>query len=74
LLSFEPDGADDVETLGGLMSYLLDRIPQEGDVARIAHAGAEADVHVTFEVLEMDRFRVEKVSITITTTPHPHTA
>jgi CBS domain containing-hemolysin-like protein len=56
------------------MSYLLDRIPQEGDVARIAHAGAEADVHVTFEVLEMDRFRVEKVSITITTTPHPHTA
>jgi CBS domain containing-hemolysin-like protein len=74
LLGFEPDGADDVETLGGLMSYLLDRIPQEGDVARIAHAGAEADVHVTFEVLEMDRFRVEKVSITITTTPHPHTA
>ena len=58
VLGFMPEGADECETLGGLIMVLLDRIPEEGDVARVEGKGRKA----TLTVLSMDRHRVDTVT------------
>jgi len=55
-LSIDDEAAQDVDTLGGLVIFLLGRVPQRGEI--IAHpAGYE------FEVLEADPRRVKRLRI-----------
>lgn len=61
LLGFEPEEAAEVETAGGLLLALFDRIPAEGDIVEIESKGTEA----TFTVLEMDRLRIDKIALAI---------
>lgn len=61
LLDFEPEEADDVETAGGLLLTLFDRIPSEGDVCVLEHKGTK----VTFTVLAMDRLRIDRIAMAI---------
>lgn len=65
LIGFKPKEAEDVETAGGLLLNLLDRIPEEGDIAEIAHKTATSTKKVDFTVLDMDRFRVDKIAVLI---------
>jgi magnesium and cobalt transporter len=52
----EPDRREDVDTLGGLLFMLLDRVPARGEVVRHP-AGIE------FEVLDADPRRIKRVRI-----------
>jgi CBS domain containing-hemolysin-like protein len=52
----EPDRREDVDTLGGLMFTLLDRVPARGEIVRHP-AGLE------FEVLDADPRRVKRLRI-----------
>ena len=61
LLGFEPEAANDVETAGGLLLSLFDRIPKEGDVAVLEDRGTK----VTFTVLAMDRLRIDRILVVI---------
>lgn len=61
LLGFEPEEADDVETAGGLLLTLFDRIPAEGDMVVLEHRGTK----VTFTVLSMDRLRIDRICMAI---------
>ncbi len=61
LIGFVPREADEVETAGGLILSLLDRIPAEGDSV-VAEQGPTT---VTFTVKEMDRHRVDKILVEI---------
>jgi CBS domain containing-hemolysin-like protein len=61
LLGFEPEDASDVETAGGLLLSLFDRIPAEGDVCVLE----EGDTKVTFTVLSMDRLRIDRIEMKI---------
>ena len=61
LLGFEPEAANDVETAGGLLLSLFDRIPKEGDVAVLEDRGTK----VTFTVLAMDRLRIDRICMAI---------
>ena len=61
LLGFEPEAANDVETAGGLLLSLFDRIPMEGDVAVLENRGTK----VTFTVLAMDRLRIDRICMAI---------
>ena len=61
LLGFEPEEANDVETAGGLLLSLFDRIPKEGDVAVLEDRGTK----VTFTVLAMDRLRIDRICMAI---------
>ena len=61
LLGFEPEEANDVETAGGLLLSLFDRIPKEGDVAVLEDRGTK----VTFTVLAMDRLRIDRILVVI---------
>jgi CBS domain containing-hemolysin-like protein len=55
-LGIEDEAAQDVDTLGGLVIFLLGRVPQRGEI--IAHpAGYE------FEVLEADPRRIKRLRI-----------
>jgi CBS domain containing-hemolysin-like protein len=55
-LSLDDEAAQEVDTLGGLVTYLLGRVPQRGEI--VAHpAGYE------FEVLEADPRRVKRLRI-----------
>ncbi len=60
-LDFRPEEADEVETAGGLLLALFDRIPAEGDVTRLSHRGTK----VTFTVFDMDRHRIDKIGMRI---------
>lgn len=60
-MGFEPEEADEVETAGGLLLALFDRIPAEGDVTTLDHRGT----HVEFTVLDMDRHRIDKIGMRI---------
>ncbi len=66
-LALEDDEeAEDIDTLGGLVIYLLGRVPQRGEI--VAHpAGYE------FEVLEADPRRVKKLRIRATPGEAPST-
>lgn len=61
LLGFQPEQAEDVETAGGLLLALFDRIPKAGDMTTLEARGTK----VTFTVLDMDRFRIDKVRVEI---------
>lgn len=65
LLGFVPEDAEDVETAGGLMLALMDRIPAEGDTIALENDTATKFTHVSFTVIEMDRLRVEKIALEI---------
>ena len=61
ILEFTPEEADEVETAGGLLLALFDRIPDEGDVVTLEHRSTT----VTFTVLDMDRLRIDKIGMKI---------
>ena len=61
LLGFEPEEANDVETAGGLLLSLFDRIPKEGDVAVLE----DRVTKVTFTALAMDRLRIDRICMAI---------
>ncbi|WP_241157004.1 hemolysin family protein [Adlercreutzia sp. ZJ304] len=65
IICFEPPEADDVETLGGLIANMLDRIPEEGDKIVLEHETATESIVVPLTVQTMDRFRVDKVEAKI---------
>lgn len=61
ILGFEPEESDEVETAGGLLLALFDRIPAEGDVIKLENKGTEA----TFTVYDMDRLRIDKIGLKV---------
>lgn len=61
LLGFEPEGANECETAGGLLMNVLDRIPSEGDTLTLEGRGATAK----FTVVDMDRHRIDKIQVHI---------
>lgn len=61
LIGFEPEESDECETAGGLLLTLFDRIPKEGDSVTIMDRKAD----VTFTVVDMDRLRIDKISVLI---------
>ncbi len=66
LIGFAPEDSEKVETAGGLILMLMDRIPEAGATVSIQHDTATRKAAVLFTVLEMDRFRVDKIAIDIT--------
>lgn len=69
VIGFEPEEASEVETLGGLIANMLDRIPNEGDHVLLTHETATDTKRVTLTVQAMDRFRVDKVAVKIQDEP-----
>ena len=61
LLGFTPEESDECETAAGLLLALFDRIPKEGDTVVLEHKQDRA----TFRVLDMDRFRIDKISVDV---------
>ena len=61
LIGFEPEEAAECETAGGLLLSLFDRIPDEGDTVVLEGRRAK----VTFRVIDMDRLRIDKISVTL---------
>ncbi len=53
----EEEREEDIDTLGGLVSYLADRVPTRGEL--IAHASSG----VSFEVMEADPRRVKRLRV-----------
>lgn len=69
LIGFEPEDSDKVETAGGLLLMLMDKIPAEGDSTVLEHTTQTVPAHeisAIFTVVAMDRFRVDKIAIEIT--------
>ena len=50
-----------METAGGLLLTLFDRIPDEGDVVVLEHKG----IKVTFTVITMDRLRIDRIRMVV---------
>ncbi len=65
LIGFEPEDAQDCETLGGLIMDVLDRIPSEGDSLSLEGREVTANLLVT----KMDRHRIDKVKLTLVRKP-----
>ncbi len=65
VIGFMPEGADQVETAGGYLLMLMDKIPDEGETIEIEHSDAVKDVHVLFTVIAMDRLRVDKIAVEV---------
>ena len=61
LMAFEPEESADVETAGGLLLSLFDRIPDTGDTTELEHG----DTRVLFTVMDMDRHRIDKIGMRI---------
>ena len=61
ILGFEPEEASEVETAGGLLLSLFDRIPDEGDTISVEGSKVTA----TFTVAKMDVRRVDKIDLVI---------
>lgn len=61
LIGFEPEKIDECETAAGLLLNIFDRIPERGDSISAEHDGIKA----FFTVMEMDRHRIDKISIKI---------
>ncbi|MCX6115917.1 MAG: hemolysin family protein [Proteobacteria bacterium] len=57
-LGYEPDStvSDDCQTIGGLVMHYLDSIPKEGQIVEMPGW--------SFEVVDMDRNRIDKVLVT----------
>lgn len=67
ILGFEPEGAEECETAGGLLLNVFDRIPDEGDAITLEHGDDKA----TFTVVDMDRHRIDKIRVVLTSTEPP---
>ena len=65
LIGFLPEESDECETTGGLLLAAFDRIPQEGDTVTLEGREAKA----TFAVVEMDRHRIDKISVAVEQKP-----
>lgn len=65
LIGFLPEESDECETAGGLLLAAFDRIPQEGDTVTLEGREAKA----TFTVVEMDRHRIDKISVAVERKP-----
>lgn len=65
MLGFSPEGIDKVETAGGYICMLMDRIPAEGDAASIENKTAAKETRVDFTVMTMDRLRVDRIAVNI---------
>lgn len=65
VLGFLPDEAEEVETAGGLLLSLFDRIPDEGDTVSVESRGTKA----TFTVSKMDVRRIDKIDLVIEQKP-----
>ena len=65
LIGFLPEEADECETAGGLLLNVLDRIPAEGDSTVLEGRDARA----TFTVVDMDRHRIDKISVAVEAKP-----
>ncbi len=61
ILGFAPEEAEEVETAGGLLLALFDRIPDEGDVVVLEHKGTK----VSFTVIAMDRLRIDRIRMVV---------
>ena len=59
LMGFKPEEASECETAGGLLLTLFDRIPKEGDTVSVSEGQATA----AFTVVDMDRHRIDKISL-----------
>lgn len=69
-LTFSPEGIDKVETAGGYILMLMDRIPSDGDTVSIEHKTATKETTVDFTVVEMDRLRVDKIAVNVVEKSH----
>lgn len=65
MLGFCPDRIDRVETAGGYICMLMDRIPSEGETAYVENVTATKETKVDFKVVAMDRLRVDRIAINI---------
>ena len=66
LIGFEPEEASECETAGGLLLALFDRIPAAGDeVTASLEEDGEDGPSAHFTVMEMDKLRVDKISVTV---------
>ncbi len=65
VIGFTVEDSDQVETVGGYLLMLMDKIPSEGDTVEIEHSDALNNIRVLFTVIEMDRLRVEKIAIEV---------
>ncbi len=61
LIGFKPEEASEVETAGGLLLSLFDRIPDKEDEISIAGKHTSA----SFTVIEMERHRIEKIRVNV---------
>ena len=68
LLGFEPEDADKVETAGGLVLMLMDKIPKEGESVSLVNANSMRETKVGFTVIAMDRLRIDKIGLEVETT------
>ncbi len=68
MMGFTPEEADECETAAGLLLALFDRIPQAGDTVDIEHSDARETIHVAFDVVMMDRLRIDKIRVSIKVT------
>jgi CBS domain containing-hemolysin-like protein len=64
----DPEEADEVDTVGGLISSIAGRVPVRGEVIPHPATGIE------FEVLEADRRRVKKLRVHVPAGPPPDAA
>jgi CBS domain containing-hemolysin-like protein len=64
----DPQEANEVDTVGGLISSLAGRVPVRGEV--IPHPATG----IAFEVLEADRRRVKKLRVHVPSAPPPDAA
>lgn len=65
VIGFTAEDSDQVETAGGLIMMLMDKIPNEGDTVELEHADAVKNLRVLFTVIEMDKLRIEKIAVEI---------
>lgn len=68
LLGFEPEGSEKVETAGGLVLMLMDKIPKEGESVSLVHANSLRETKAAFTVIAMERLRIDKIGLEIETT------
>lgn len=66
IIGFEAEGIDQVETVGGLLLMLMDKIPSEGDSVEIDNTTVKKEIRVIFTVIEMDKLRVDKIAVDVT--------
>ena len=61
IIGFSPEESSEVETAGGLLLSLFDRIPSEGDTVSVENDKVKA----TFTVAKMDVRRIDKIDLVI---------